>query len=68
MSNRNDFYAHSLLARAMYLQFCKHKGFDPRPYPYADDAGRDYASVAISYLGYDDDSIKLLEDEVAGEW
>jgi hypothetical protein len=52
----------------MYLQFCKHKGFDPRPYPYADDAGRDYATVAINYLGYDDHAIKLLEDEVAGEW
>jgi len=52
----------------MYLQFCKHKGFDPRPYPYADDAGRDYATVAITYLGYDDKAIKLLEDEVAGEW
>jgi hypothetical protein len=68
MSNRNDFYAHSLLSRAMYLQFCKHKGFDPRPYPYSDDAGRDYATVAINYLGYDDHAIKLLEDEVAGEW
>jgi hypothetical protein len=68
VSNRNDFYAHSLLARAMYLQFCKHKGFDPRPYPYADDAGRDYATVAITYLGYDDKAIEMLESDVAQEF
>lgn len=57
-----DAYVTGLLARAMYLRWCEHKGFDPRPGMYADAGSMDYATVAVDILGYDDQAIaRLLE-------
>lgn len=54
----------ALMARVMYLRWCEHKGFEPRPYPYADAGSTDYAHTAIEYLGYDDDAIEALRERV----
>jgi hypothetical protein len=62
-----DAYVKELLARVMYMQWCRFKSFDPRPYPYSDAGSRDYASIAVDILGYDDDVIKDLE-EVVADW
>jgi hypothetical protein len=57
-----DAYVKELLARLMYLQWCRHKAFDPRPFPYSDAGSKDYASVAVDVLGYDAEAVSDLED------
>jgi hypothetical protein len=56
-----DLYVKQLLARIMYLQWCKYKGYTPRTFPYVDAGSRDYAGIAVDTLGYDDDSIAEME-------
>jgi hypothetical protein len=48
------------LARRMYLRYCQ--GHDRRPFRknYAPPWAKDYARVAVSLLGYDDESIARL--------
>ena len=50
------------LARRMYLRYCQ--GHDRRPFRknYAPPWAKDYASVAVSVLGYDDEAIRRLAD------
>ncbi len=55
-----DAYVTGLLARAMYLRWCEHKGFDPRAGMYADAGSMDYARVAVDILGYDQNAIDHL--------
>lgn len=62
-----DAYVKELLSRLMYLQWCRFKSFDPRPYPYSDAGSREYASLAVDLLGYDDGVIDDLE-EVMEDW
>ena len=42
------------LARVMYLQYCDVKGFTPNPAPYVPAWAIDYASTAVSWLGWDE--------------
>lgn len=55
-----DAYVTGLLARAMYLRWCEHKGFNPKPGMYADAGSMDYARVAVDILGYDQNAIDHL--------
>ena len=55
-----DAYVTGLLARAMYLRYCEHKGFQPSPGAYADPGSWDYAKVAVDALGYDQNAIDYL--------
>jgi hypothetical protein len=54
-----------LLGRKFYMNLCEHKGFTPRPHPYIDTAMNEYANIAVSMLGYDDEAIARLK---AGEY
>jgi hypothetical protein len=62
VSKKTETYVVQMLARAMYHKWCDHKNLTPRPYPYTDAGSNDYAITAVDLLGYDDDSIKNLED------
>lgn len=44
-----------VLARKMYLAFCEKKGWDPHPFPYVDNSSIQYATIAVGYLGFEDD-------------
>jgi len=57
-----DLYVKQLLARIMYLQWCKYKNYTPRAFPYVDAGSRDYAGIAVDTLGYDDQAITELEN------
>lgn len=37
------------LARSMYLHFCRIRGYDPQPPPYAPSWTLDYARIAIKF-------------------
>lgn len=50
------------LARRMYLRYCQEAGRRPFRRQYAPPWAKDYAAVAVSLLGYDDDSIARLAD------
>ena len=54
-----------MLARAMYLSWCKYKKVEPRAGMYADAGSLDYASVAIDMLGYDDEAIDRLKEAIS---
>tara|TARA_R110000822_G_scaffold310068_1_gene441128 strand:+ start:759 stop:959 length:201 start_codon:yes stop_codon:yes gene_type:complete len=54
-----------LLGRKFYMNLCEHKGFEPRPHPYIDTAMNEYANIAVTMLGYDDEAITRLK---AGEY
>lgn len=54
-----------MLARAMYLSWCKYKKVTPKPGLYADSGSLDYASVAIDMLGYDDEAIDRLKEAIS---
>ena len=54
-----------LLGRKFYMNLCEHKGFVPRPHPYIDTAMNEYANIAVTMLGYDDEAIARLK---AGEY
>jgi hypothetical protein len=60
----NDLKVEYMLARVLYERFCDYKQFTPRKQPYVDPAMLDYASLAVEYLGYDDDAIVRLEERV----
>ena len=49
------------LARQFYLELCRVRDF-PRvdPPPYAPRWATEYATIAVSYLGYDDDALDQL--------
>jgi hypothetical protein len=51
-----------LLGRELYMNLCKHKGFEPRPQPYIDPAMNEYANIAVNALGYDYAAIKKLRE------
>jgi hypothetical protein len=59
-NDAEDAYVTSLVARAMYLRWCEHKGFNPKPGMYADAGSMDYARVAVDILGYDQNAIDHL--------
>lgn len=60
-----DAYVTGLVARAMYLRWCEHKGFNPKTGMYADAGSMDYARVAVELLSYDEESIERLKEAVA---
>ena len=62
MSNADRQYVMTLLARRMYRQLCDFKGVEPWKYPYVDSGSIDYATLAVEYLGFSEDSIVKLED------
>lgn len=46
------------LGRLLYLQYCEHRNFDPKPVPYVPGWAVDYARVSIEVLGFDEDGFK----------
>lgn len=64
MSKQKE-YAKQLLARAMYHKWCEFKNFPPKRFPYVSDGSIDYADTAIEMLGYDDESITIMEEFLA---
>ena len=54
----------SLLARVLYLQYCKAKGFRPTGAPYVPAWALDYARVSLDMLGYDDEALSALREAV----
>lgn len=49
------------LARQFYLEFCRVRDF-PRvdPPPFTPRWANEYANIAVSYLGYDDEALTQL--------
>jgi len=62
MTNADKQYVMTLLARRMYRQLCDFKNVEPWKYPYVDSGSIDYATLAVEYLGFSEDSIVKLED------
>jgi len=60
-----EIYVTQLLARAMYLNWCSYKGFEPKAGMYADAGSQDYARVAVDLLSYDEEAIERLKEAVA---
>jgi hypothetical protein len=50
------------LARRMYLRYCEEHDRRPFRRQYAPPWAKDYASVAVSVLGYDDEAVRRLAD------
>lgn len=49
------------LARQFYLELCRVRNFERiDPPPYAPRWATEYANIAVSYLGYDDDALDQL--------
>ena len=42
------------LARLLYMVYCERKNFAPNPAPYVPAWAIDYASTAVSWLGWDE--------------
>jgi len=59
-----ELYVTQLLARAMYLNWCSYKGFNPKGGMYADAGSQDYARVAVDLLSYDEEAIERLKEAV----
>jgi hypothetical protein len=59
-------YVVTRLAREFYVRFCEKKGEQPTMYPpdYSPRWAQDYANTAIDFLGYDDDVLDRLYEEV----
>lgn len=53
----------AMLARFMYVHFQEHRGKSPRPAPFAPEWAYDYARIAVSYLGVEDDAIDALRED-----
>lgn len=51
------------VGRLIYLQYCGHKHFDPKPLPYVPGWAVDYARVAVDALGFDDDAFNDLMEQ-----
>lgn len=43
------------LGRRLYESFCEVKGWTPHPAPYVDAGALRSASIAVKFLGYEDD-------------
>lgn len=56
----------AVLARKIYLHYCTEKGFDPFPYPWVPRWAIDYAGIAVSAYGFEDDDVAVLKAEVTG--
>lgn len=54
-------YVRSKLAEKFYHAHCKHKQWEPRPR--IDNWAYDYADIALDYLPFDDESIKMLSGD-----
>lgn len=49
------------LARQLFLELCRMRGFtDIDPVPHVPRWATDYAAIAVSYLGVDDESVAQL--------
>jgi hypothetical protein len=48
------------LGRQLYESFCEVKGWTPHPKPYVDAGALRSATIAVKFLGYEDD---VLEDD-----
>lgn len=55
----------SALARALYLHYCKEKGFDPYPAPWAPRWAMDYSRIAVDAYGFDEDGLSELTQRVS---
>lgn len=64
MSEAMDNLAVLGLARLMYGHYCEHRGFTPKPAPYVPGWATDYAQVAVSAYGYDEDDARRLLGEI----
>ena len=53
------------LARLMYLVYCDRKGFTPSDSPYAPAWALDYAKIAATWLGYDEQGAARVREVVA---
>lgn len=49
-----------MLARQFYLHFCEHRKSDPHRPPYVPAWASTYASIATTYLTWDDESVTDL--------
>ena len=54
-----------LLARVLYLQYCRVKGFAPNRNPYVPAWAIDYARVSVDQLGWDEESVARLGREAS---
>ena len=55
--------ATAMLARLLYIHFSEHRDKEPRPAPFAPEWAYDYARIAVSYLGAEDDGIDALRED-----
>lgn len=55
--------AAAMLARMLYVHFSEHREKPPRPAPFAPEWAYDYARIAVSYLGVEDDAIDALRED-----
>ena len=53
----------AMLARMLYVHFNEHRDKAPRPAPFAPEWAYDYARIAVSYLGVEDDSLDALRED-----
>lgn len=51
------------VGRLIYLHYCDHKRFDPKPVPYVPGWAVDYARVAVDALGFDEDAFTDLMEQ-----
>ena len=52
------------LARRLYSQLCEYKGWTPNPAPYVDKGSKSIAATALDFLGYDDDLVTRLREDI----
>jgi hypothetical protein len=57
--------ATSVLARHLYLHFCKYREFEPRPGFFAPEWAYDYAQIAVAYLGVPLDAVDVMTEDLA---
>jgi len=56
--------AQGLMARLMYQHFCEHRGQEPKPGLFAPEWAFDYARIAVTYLGADEDSLADMKEDL----
>lgn len=52
------------LARLMYLVYCRHNGSNPFHGDYVPAWALDYAQVAVEVLGYDEEGVSSLSEQL----
>jgi len=53
----------AMLARRFYVHHSEHRGKTPTSAPFAPEWAYDYARIAVTYCGYDDDTVSRLTSD-----